>query len=119
MGSKSNYAENATLNHLLSGTKYVGLITAGDDSGVTEPTSDSAYARQSVTFTVTGSQADNDGTISFPFATQNNGTVELAVFDALTGGNFLYLMSVSNGPFTYNTDERIEVLAGDATITED
>ena len=119
MGSKSNYAENATLNHLLSGTKYVGLITAGDDSGVTEPTSDSAYARQSVTFTVTGSQAENAADFVFPYATQDNGEVDIAVFDSSSGGNFLYIMTITNGSFTYNTDETIEVLAGDGVITEE
>ena len=118
MGTKSDYAENATLNHLLSGTLYIGLITAGDDSGVTEPTSDSAYARQSGTFTVTGSSAGNDAEVVFPYATQDNGQVDCAVFDALTGGNLLYILSVDNGPFTYDTDERIRIPAGDATITE-
>lgn len=117
MGTKSDYAETATLNYLLSGTLYIGLVTAGDDSGVTEPT-DTAYARQAATFTVTGSSADNDALISFPYATQNNGTVNMAVFDALTGGNHLYIVDITNGPFTYNTDERIEVLAGTLTITE-
>ena len=117
MGSKSDYAENATLNNLLGGTVYVGLTTAANETNVTEPT-DTAYVRQPVTFTVTGASADNDVLISFPYATQNNGTVNLAVFNALTGGNHLYIVDITNGPFTYNTDERIEVLAGTLTITE-
>lgn len=117
MGSKSNYAENATLNYLLGGTVYVGLTTAASEANVTEPT-DTAYARQSVTFNVTGSSADNDALISFPYATQNNGTVDLAVFNALTGGNHLYIVNVTNGPFTYNAEEKIEVVAGALTITE-
>lgn len=118
MGSKSDYAENATLNNLLAGTVYVGLTTAAGEGSVTEPT-DGAYARQSATFTVTGSSADNDALVSFPYATQTNGTVNLAVFDAVTAGNLLYICDVTNGPFTYDTDEKIEVLAGDLTITED
>ena len=117
MGSKSNYAENATLNNLLGGTVYVGLTTAANETNVTEPT-DTAYARQAVTFTVTGSSAENDALISFPYATQNNGTVNMAVFEALTGGNHLYIVDITNGPFTYNTDEKIEVMAGTLTITE-
>ncbi|UZJ39152.1 hypothetical protein OO185_04260 [Prosthecochloris sp. SCSIO W1102] len=118
MGSKSDYAENATLNNLLSGTVYVGLTTSASDASVTEPT-DTAYGRQSATFTVTGSTANNDALISFPYATQDNGVVNMAVFDAATAGNVLYIATVTNGSFTYNTDEKIEVLAGDLTITED
>ncbi|WP_287373966.1 hypothetical protein [Prosthecochloris sp.] len=118
MGSKSNYAENATLNNLLSGTVYVGLTTAANETSVTEPT-DTAYARQVATFTVTGSSAENNALISFPSATQNNGTVNMAVFDALTGGNHLYIVDITNGPFTYDTNEKIDVLAGALTITEE
>lgn len=118
MGSKSNYAENATLNHLLSGTVYIGLITAGGEGSVTEPASDAAYARQSATFTVTGSSANNDAEVVFPYASQDNGEVGCAVFDAATGGNHLYVLDVDNGPFSYDTDESIRIPAGDATITE-
>lgn len=118
MGSKSDYAENATLNYLLNGTVYVGLTTQAGEAGVTEP-GDSAYERKAATFTVTGSSADNDALISFDYATQDNGVVGIAVFDALTGGNELYIVTVTNGSFTYNVDEKIEIEPGALTITED
>lgn len=100
-GSKSNYLENALVNHVLRNTAmtsptavYVGLFTvaAGEAGGQTE-VSGNAYARQSVTF---GAPSDgvtsNTNLITFPTPTPAGwGTiVGWGIFDASTAGNLLY-----------------------------
>lgn len=82
----SDYAENAALTALVgSGTFQVHLHTA--DPGETCATGELAlangYARQSVTFTVTASVADNDAQAQFGPATADQGTVtHFSVWDA-------------------------------------
>jgi hypothetical protein len=100
-GSKSNYLENAIVNHVLRNTAltspaavYVGLFTvaAGEAGGQTE-VSGNTYARQSVTF---GAPADgvtsNTNLITFPTPTPSGwGTiVGWGIFDASSAGNLLY-----------------------------
>lgn len=99
--SFSDYLEDKLLNHVFAGaaytaptTIYVGLhTTANTDAAAGTELSGNGYARQTVTFTVTGTsptEADNDTAIEFPVATASWGTVTHAgVYDALTGGNLL------------------------------
>ena len=99
--SFSDYLEDKILNHVLCGatytppsTVYVGLHTsANTDAAAGTELSGNGYARQTITFTVTGTnptEADNDDAIEFPVATADWGTVSHAgVYDALTGGNLL------------------------------
>lgn len=100
-GSKSNYLENAIVNHVLRNTAmtspttvYVGLFTvaAGEAGGQTE-VSGNAYARQSVSF---GAPSDgvttNTNLVTFPLPTPSGwGTiVGWGIFDASSAGNLLY-----------------------------
>ena len=99
----SDYLEDKVLKHVFANTAYtspttlyVALFTVAptDAGGGTEvTTSGSAYARQVMTFNVSGSnptQATNSGAVEFPTATSNWGTiVAAAVFDAASGGNML------------------------------
>lgn len=104
-GSKSNYLENALLDHVLGGgdytrpaTVYAALFTVapGEAAGGTEVTGGS-YARVAITNNATnfpaasGGSKSNGTAITFPQASANWGTVvALGVFDASTSGNLLF-----------------------------
>lgn len=100
-GSFSDYLEDKVLKHVFTNTAYtapstlyVGLYTvAPTDAGGGTEVSGGSYARQTGTFTVSGSnptQAANSVAVEFPTATSNWGTiVAAAVFDASTSGNML------------------------------
>ncbi len=108
MGSKSDYLENALLDHVLGGgdytrpaTVYVGLWTAAlddtSDGSTAGEVSGGSYARVAVTNNATNwpaaaSGAKSNGTaITFPQATADWGTVTyFAILDAATAGNVLY-----------------------------
>jgi hypothetical protein len=97
----TNYAEDLVLDWLFSTASatrptswYVALYTVapGETGGGTE-VSGGSYARQSATFTISGTaptQAANTAAIEFPTATGSWVSVVAAgVFDASTGGNLL------------------------------
>lgn len=99
MGSFANYWENEVLDHLFdigaysAPTVHVGLSTADptdDASGLAEPAGGS-YARKAYSsWSRTGNEVDNDGSIEFAEATGSWGTItHFALFDALSGGNML------------------------------
>lgn len=101
MAGLSNYAEDLVLDWLFTTTAatrptswYVALYTVapGEGGGGTE-VSGGSYARQSATFTVSGTaptQATNSAAIEFPTATASWGTiVSAAIFDASTAGNMI------------------------------
>lgn len=131
--SKSNYLENAILDHTFGGpdytrpaTVYVALYTAAptDAGGGTEVTG-GAYARSSVTnnstnfpAAVNGSKA-NGTAITFPTPTASWGTVtHFGIFDAPTGGNLLRwgALTVSK---TIDPGDQVTFPPGDLTMTED
>ncbi len=101
--SFSDYLENKVLGYVFTGaaftqpgTKYLGLLTAApsDTGGGTEvSTSGTAYARQSVAFTLSGTsptQVANTSQIDFPTATASWGTIShYGVYDAVSAGNLL------------------------------
>jgi hypothetical protein len=108
-GSKSNYLENALLDHVLGGgsysraaTVYIALFTDTNtqsqrDAGTVTEVSGSAYARVSVTNNSTnwpaasGSSKSNGTAITFPTPTGSWGTVTaFGIYDASTAGNLLY-----------------------------
>ena len=72
---------------------YVGLYLSGNqpsDSSAGTELSGNAYARQSVSFSVTNNVATNSSTVTFPTATGSWGTVTFAgIFDAQTSGNLI------------------------------
>ena len=102
-GSFSDYLEDKVLKHVFTNTSYtpaatlyVGLFTAAPtDAGGGTEVSGGSYARQSMAFTVSGSNptlATNSSAVEFPTATASWGTiVAAAVFDASTSGNMLAL----------------------------
>ena len=99
--SFSNYLEDKILKHVFTNTTYtppatvyVGLFTsAPSDAGGGTEGSGGSYARQSASFTVSGTnptEAANNAGIEFPAATANWGTIAyMGVFDASTSGNLL------------------------------
>jgi len=130
MGSKTNYLENAFLNHVLRNVAYtppsaiyVGLFTVapGEAGGGTEiSTTSTGYGRQSATF---GAAADgstsNTNVMTFGPALQSWGSVAaFALFDAVTNGNMLYYGTVSS-PKTIDTDDKLEIPIGGITVSED
>jgi hypothetical protein len=133
MGSKSNYLENAILNHVLGGqtytppaTVYVALFTVapGEAGGGTE-VSGGGYSRVAVANnttnwpTTTSGQKSNANAITFPQATANWGTiVAWGLFDAATGGNLLYYGDVSPSR-AVNSGDTAQFAAGALTFTED
>lgn len=99
---------------------YLGLFTAapGEAGGGTE-VSGSGYAREAVTFTVSGNLATNSAAIEFAAATGSWGTVtHVAVFDALTGGNQIAYAALSTSK-AIDTGDILRVPTGDLDITLD
>ena len=99
---------------------YVGLFTAapGEAGGGTE-ISGSGYARQAVTFTVSGNLATNSAAIEWPTATGSWGTItHIAVFDALTTGNMLVYATLTASK-SISTGDVLRIPAGDLDVTLD
>jgi len=97
---------------------YVGLFTAapGEAGGGTE-ISGSGYARQAVTFTVSGNLATNSAAIEWPTATGSWGTItHIAVFDALTTGNMLVYATLTASK-SISTGDVLRIPAGDLDVT--
>lgn len=118
MSAASNYLENEVLDHVLGkGTRnftsptnlYIGLFTSSSGLETNSPVSEisgNGYVRQSVTFNAASSgSATNNGTIQFPTATGNWGTItHMAIFDASTSGNVLFWGAL-NSAKTVQTDD--------------
>lgn len=133
MPGKSDYLENAILNHVLGGgdytrpaTVYIGLYTAAptDAGGGTEVTGGS-YARVAVTNNATnfpaalGGAKSNANAVTFAQATALWGTVtHVGVFDALTSGNLLYWAPLSASKLVQSGDT-FSFSAGQLQFTED
>jgi hypothetical protein len=135
MPGKSDYLENAILNHVLRNTAltspatvYVGLFTVapGENSAGTE-VSGNAYARQSCAFGAPGAlgsgtagQVSNSADVTFPAANPAAwGTVvAFGVFDAATNGNLLYFANLTASK-TIDAGDQAKFAAGTLTITED
>ena len=99
---------------------YLGLFTAapGEAGGGTE-ISGGAYAREAVTFSVSGDTATNAAAIEFPVATADWGTItHVAVFDASTGGDQIAYASLTTSK-TIATGDVLRVPAGDLDVTLD
>ncbi len=136
--SKSNFLEDAILNHVFRGVAfptlpasiYVALFTAApsDAGGGTEVTG-GAYARVAITRAV-GSfavPADNAGSqrtsnavvVTFPTPTANWLTVtHFAFMDALTAGNYLYWAALGTSRTINNGDTAPSFAIGALTVEE-
>lgn len=117
--SKSNYLENAVLNHILGGgdyarpaTVYVALFTsAPTDAGGGTEVAGGSYARAAVTNNATnfpaaaGGVKSNGTALAYAQATAGWGTVvAFGVFDALSGGNLLYWAALTTPKTVQNGD---------------
>lgn len=77
------------------------------------------YARQSVSFTRSGSTVSNTAAVEFPVSTADRDAVTaVGIFDALTSGN-LVAYKVFPSSKQYNTGQSLKFLAGDLSISLD
>lgn len=125
--SLSNTFETHTLNYLFTSTSvtrptawYVALFTSNpdEDASGTE-VSGGAYARQSVTFSVSGNTATNTAAIEFPTATASYGTVtHVGVFDASSAGNLIAYAALTTSK-AIDTGDVMRLPANDLDVTMD
>jgi len=128
MAGFSDYLEDKVLDHVFGGsaytapaTLYVALYTVAptDTGGGTEVTGGS-YARQTSTFTVSGTDpttATNAAAIEYPTATGDYGTVvAVGILDALSSGNLLAYADLTTSK-TVSTGDVFRFDAGDLDIT--
>jgi len=127
--SFSNTFETHVLNYVFTTTSvtrptawYIALFTsnpAEDASGTEVSASGTAYARQTVAFTVSGNLATNSAAVEFPTATANFGTVtHIGVFTASTSGTLIAYSALSASK-SISTGDVFRVPAGDLDITLD
>ena len=128
MAGFSDYLEDKVLDHVFGGnaytapsTLYVALYTvAPSDTGGGTEVSGGAYARQTATFTVSGTNpttATNSAAIEYPTATANYGTVvACGVFDAASSGNLLAYANLTNSN-TVESGDIFRFTSGDLDIT--
>ena len=127
--SLSNTFETTVLTWLLTNSAatrptawYVALFTsnpAEDASGTEVSTTGTAYARQSVTFSVSGNTASNTAAIEFPTATASYGTVtHVGVFDASSGGNLIAYAALTTSK-AIDTGDVMRIPASDLGVTMD
>ena len=127
-GSFTDYLEDKLLKHTFTNTAftsptavYLGLFTsAPTDTGGGTELSGNAYARQAVTFAVSGTSptlATNSSAIEYPTATASWGTlVAVAVFDASTSGNMLARVDLASNR-TIGSGAIFRIPANDLDIT--
>lgn len=128
MSGFSDYLEDKVLEHVFGGnaftapsTLYVALYTvAPSDTGGGTEVSGGAYARQTATFTVSGTNpttASNTAAIEYPTATADYGTVvAVGVLDASSGGNLLAYSTLDSSKVVSSGDV-FRFNAGDLDIT--
>jgi|TARA_R100000482_G_scaffold117569_1_gene61194 hypothetical protein len=128
--SFSNTYETHVLNYVFTNTSvtrptawYVALFTsnpAEDASGTEVSTSGTAYARQTVAFTVSGNLATNSGAVEFPTATGSGfGTVtHIGVYTASTSGDLIAYSALSASK-AISAGDVFRIPAGDLDITLD
>jgi hypothetical protein len=126
--AKTDYLEDALLNHVLRNTAYsspatvyVALYTvAPTDTGGGTEVSGFGYARQAVTFgaPVSGT-VSNTGAVTFPAASGGAwGTiVAMGIFDASTSGNLLYYGNLTT-PKVVGDGDQISFPNGALTVSE-
>jgi hypothetical protein len=136
--SFSDYLEDKVLDHVFGGnaytaptTLYVGLFTTTPtDSAVGTEVSGNAYARESVAFTVSGTnptEAASNAAVEFTAATGSWGTVTYAgVFDALTSGNMIAYSQLTDPadlstplPKTIGTGDVFRISSGNLKVRLD
>ena len=130
MAGFTNYAENLVLTWTFTASAatrptswYVALYTVapGEAGGGTE-CSGTSYARQTVTFTVSGTApttASNSAAIEFPTAGGSWGTiVAAAILDASTAGNMIAFADLTTSK-AIDTGDVLRFNTGALTVTLD
>lgn len=127
--TKTDYLENAVLNHTLRNVPYTPPTTIYL-AAFTSPTTDAGggtevagngYARQAVTFGApSGGAVANTNIVTFPVASPAGwGTVtHAAVFDSLTGGNMLRHGALTAAK-TINAGDALTFQVGQVVFSED
>jgi hypothetical protein len=125
--AKTNYLEDALLNHVLRNTAYtspttiyVALYTVmpTDVGGGTE-VSGGSYARQAVTFSapISGTCA-SFGAVTFPVASAPWGEVlGMGLFDDVSAGELLYYGLLATSKIV-GTGDQIAFASGSLTVQE-
>jgi len=129
MSAKTDYLEDAVINHVLRNTSYtspttvyLALLTADPtDAGTqTNEVSGGSYARVAVAFDAPSPSGETQNTslLAFPTASAGWGTVShWAVADALTSGNYLYHGAFDTAKPVSSADD-FEIAAGEFEINE-
>ena len=120
------YLRNTTtvITSTPAATVYVGLGTAGSDTGIVEPASTRAYTRQSIGFgtvNVTGGSCTAPtAVVTFPQCTSANwGTItHFGIYDAATSGKMLFWGALGSN-VDININDRFEFATNSITITVD
>ncbi len=135
MAGKSDYLESLILNRCFKAAA-IGTMAAGPwvslhtaalvDAGTGAEVSGVSYARKATVaadWTVSGTsptQVTNANALAFPAPTANWGTVtDVGVWDAVTAGNLLYLMTLTTARTINSGDGAPSFSAGAIVITED
>jgi len=123
--AKSNYLENALLNHVLRATTYTPPTTLYLALFTTDPT-DSAtgtevtggsYARKVITFAAASGGTSNSS-VEVTFPTLPAGTItHAAIYDALTGGNMLYYKAL-NPVLVLQANDNVVFSSGNVSVSE-
>ena len=125
MSAASNYTETLALTWLLTNSSatrptawHIALFTSDPtDAGSGTEVSGTSYARQAVTFTVSGDTASNSATVTFPAAGSNWGTIGwVGVYDNSTGGNLLFHGAVTTAK-AIDTGDTFQITSGNLDIT--
>ena len=130
MAAKTDYLEDALLNHVLRNTAYtsptavyVGLTsTATTDAGGGTELTGGSYARVAVTFGAPAGggagSVSNSAEVLFPEATTDwSAATHFFIADALTAGNRLYHGAL-DAARTALTGDQIRFAIGALTVTE-
>ena len=129
MAAKSTYLDNAFLAAALTNvaytpptTVYAALNTSASTPGTPgSEVGDGNYARQPVTFSVpSGGSTANSGTLAFFGAGAASGPytiVEVAIYDALSGGHELYYGALGASK-TVSTGDTVSFAISALTVAE-
>lgn len=135
MAGKSDYLEALILNRCFK-AGAIGTMAAGPwlslhtaslvDAGTGTEVTGGSYARKATAttdWTVSGTsptQVTNANSLAFPAPTANWGTVtDVGVWDAVTGGNLLYMATLTTSRTINNGDGAPSFAAGALVFTED
>lgn len=97
---------------------YVALFTTDPtDAGTGTEVSGTSYAREAVTFTVSGDTATNSAAVEFDAAGSNWGTItHIGIYDASTSGNMIAHAALTASK-AIDTGDVFRIPSGDLDVT--